>query len=439
MKKLIILLIVIAFTSVKVISQNEKAALFPYLIMTKPSKKSHWGYMDMELAKWGYMDAKGKTIIKPKFSYATEFSEGIAIVQLLERKETESSYKVYTKWGVINQKGELIIDTIFGRINAFSEGLAKASLPKLSIFHKDYEKLKTQIRSGYIDSLGDFVIPWELDDFKFNMASDFSEGLARVAPAITLKEAKEIIKDKKLLETFSGIFGNDENQKVHSSDNPYGFINMKGELVVENKFAYVGDFHEGLAFAKLYGDTLFGFIDKTGNFIIQPQYESAGDFSEGLAAVSINSKWGFIDKNNEIKIKPIYDYAKDFKNGYVAIKIEEKYGFLNRKGELIVNGIYDRVGEFSNGLASVAIKDGYKYQWAFINKKGEEVIPFQFTGYEAPKFKNGLALVQITVKESSTDEWNKGELVDVQKFGYLNTKGEWIYGPIKGPWDAHLN
>jgi hypothetical protein len=210
-------------------------------------------------------------------------------------------------------------------------------------------------------------------------------------------------------------------------------------LVIENKFAYVGDFHEDFAFAKLYGDTLFGFIDKMGQFVISPQYESVGDFAEGLAAISVNGKWGFINKENEMVIQPEYNYAEDFKNGYVAIKLGEKYGFINKKGELIVKIIYDRVGEFSNGLAAVAKKDGYKYLWAFINEKGEEVIPFQFTGYEAPEFKNGLALVQIAVNEASTDDWNKGELVEVKKYGYINTKGEWIYGPVKGPWDTHLN
>ncbi len=434
-----IILILFPLLITKIMAQPGQIKLFPYLIMTLPEKESQWGYMDMELAKWGYMDINGKTVIEPGFSYATEFSEGSAVVQLLERKETENSYKVYTKWGVINQKGELIIEVKFGRINAFSEGLAKASLPKLSIFHKDYDKLKTQVRSGYIDTSGSFIIPWELDDFKFNMAGDFSEGLARVAPAITLKEANEIIKDKKLLETFAGIFGNDENQKVFSSNNPYGFINKKGELVIENKFAYVGDFHEDLAFAKLYGDTLFGFINKTGVFVIKPQYEGAGDFSEGLAAVSINGKWGFIDKNNKIVIKPEYDYADDFKNGYVAVKLGEKCGFINRDGELLTKTKYDRVGSFSNGLAAVAKKDGYKFLWAFINEMGEEIIPFQFAGYEGPKFKNGLALVQIAVKEPSSYDWNKGEIVEIQKFGYINTKGEWVYGPVKGPWDAHLN
>ena len=423
----------------KLTAQNNEMVLFPYLIITQPEEESKWGYMDMELAKWGYMDITGKTIIKPQFSFATEFSDGFAVIQLLERKETENSYKVFTKWGVINQKGEIIIECKFGQISKFSNALAKAALPELSFFNKNYKELKKQTRSGYIDCTGTFIIPWELNDFKFNMAGDFSEGLARVAPALSYKDAKEIIQDKKLLETFAGIFGDDENQKVYSSNNPYGFINREGKLVVENKFDYVGDFHEGLAFAKLYGEKQFGFIDKKGEFVIRAQYENIGDFSEGLAAVAKDGKWGFIDKSNNLRIKHEYSYAEDFNGGFAAVKLNDKYGFVTKDGDLIIKANYDRAGSFSNGLAAVGKKEGYKYQWGFINEKGKLIVPFQYTGYEAPLFKNGLALVQITIKEPSENEWNKGEMINVNKHGYINTKGDWVYGPIKGPWDTHLN
>jgi len=435
----LLLVLLINLCHQQLLSQSVKSQLFPFLVMTKPEKESKWGYMDMELVKWGYMDINGKTIIEPRFSYANKFSEGLAVVQLLERKETESSYKVFTKWGVINKRGEVIIEAKFGRISEFSNGLAKAALPKISIFHKNYEELKKQIREGYIDSTGSFVIPWELNDFKYDLAGSFSEGLAKVAPPLSYKEAKEIIQDKKLLETFASIFGKDENQQVYSSNNPYGFINKKGKLIIKNKFSYAGDFHDGLVLAKSYGENLYGFINTKGEFVIQAQYESAGSFSEGLAAVLKSGKWGFINKANKMRIEPGFDNADDFSEGFAAVMQGEKYGFINNKGELLVKAKYDRVGKFSFGLAAVAKKEGYKYKWGFINSQGELIIPIKFTSYEVPVFIEGLALVEITVREPSQDDWNKGEMVDVRKHGYINTKGEWVYGPIKGPWDIHLN
>lgn len=435
----LILITLLVINNFDLIAQEHSSSLFPYLTITKPEKESKFGYMDMELAKWGYMDVNGKTIIEPQFSFAKQFSDGCAVVQVLTRVETDNGYKVYTKWGLINQQGEMLTETKFGRIGKFSNGLAKAALPKVSIFQKNYKELRKQTRGGYIDSTGNFIIPWELNDFKFNMANDFSDGLAKVSPAISLKKAKEIIEDKEMLETFTNMFGSDENQKIFSTSNPSGYIDKSGKLAIENKFKYAGDFQEGLAPVKIYGSELFGFIDKKGEMVIKAQYENVGCFSGGVVAVLTNGKWGFIDKTDKMLIEAKFDFVDDFSEKMAAVEIDKNYGFINNKGNLVIETKYDRVGRFSSGVAAVGKKEGYTYKWGFIDKQGKLVIQFKFTGYKAPVFNNGLALVEITIKEASQNEWNKGKIVDVKKSGYINKNGEWVYKPVKGPWDAHLN
>jgi len=435
----LILIALLTINNTNLIAQKYSGPLFRYLTITKSEKESEWGYSDMELAKWGYMDVNGKTIIEPQFSYANQFSDGYAVVQVLRREESDNGYSIYTKWGVINKQGEMVIKPKFRRIEKFSNGLAKAVLPKVSVFQKNYKELRKKTRGGYIDSTGNFIIPWESGDFSFDMANSFSEGLAKVLPAISFKKAKEIIEDKKLLETFENIFGSDENQEIYSSSNPSGFINKSGKLIIENKFKFAGDFHEGLAIVGVYDADMYGFINKKGEIVINAQYENASYFSEGVVAVLKNDKWGFIDKTNKMIIEPKFDYADNFSEGMAAVKIEENFGFINKKGDLVIKAKYDRVGRFSAGMAAVGIKEGYTYKWGFINKQAELVIPFKFTGYSAPVFKNGLALVEITINEASQDEWNKGKMVDVKKLGYINTDGEWIRKPVKGSWDVYIN
>jgi len=435
----LILITLLVINNINSIAQKYSESLFPYLTISKPEKDSKWGHSDMELAKWGYMDINGKTIIEPQFSFAKQFSDGYAVVQVLRKEETSNGYSVYTKWGVINKQGEMVIKPKFGHIENFSNGFAKAALPKVSIFQKNYKELRKQIRGGYIDSTGNFIIPWDLNDFKFDMANSFSEGLAKVSPAMSLKKAKEIFEDTKTLETFANIFGTDENQELYSTSNPSGFIDKSGKLVIENKFKYAGDFHEGLAIVGIYGVDTYGFINKKGEIVINAQYENACPFSEGMAAVMKNGKWGFIDKTGKMIIEPKFDNIADFSEEMAAVKIDKKYGFINEKGNLVIEAKYDRVGRFSLGMAAVGIKEGYAYKWGFINKHDELVIPFRFTGYSAPVFENGLALVEITVNEASQNEWNKGKMIDVKKLGYINMKGEWVKKPAKGSWDAHLN
>jgi len=52
-------------------------------------------------------------------------------------------------------------------------------------------------------------------------------------------------------------------------------------------------FSEGLAAVELNGK--YGFIDKKGNLVIQPVYDNAYLFPEGLALVFLNGKRGYID------------------------------------------------------------------------------------------------------------------------------------------------
>lgn len=57
----------------------------------------------------------------------------------------------------------------------------------------------------------------------------------------------------------------------------------------------------------------FGFIDKKGNVVIEPKFDDVQDFSEDLALVTLNKQKVFIDKTGKLVIEP-----KDFEpiNGF---------------------------------------------------------------------------------------------------------------------------
>lgn len=77
---------------------------------------------------------------------------------------------------------------------------------------------------------------------------------------------------------------------------------------------------------------------------------------------------------------------------------------------------YDQIGAFSEGLAAVR-RDG---KWGYINLKGEEVIPCQFSGAFTPgQFSEGLACVVDDRNEADKELWNK-------RVGFINKKGEWV-------------
>lgn len=77
---------------------------------------------------------------------------------------------------------------------------------------------------------------------------------------------------------------------------------------------------------------------------------------------------------------------------------------------------YDQIDAFSEGLAAVR-RNG---KWGYINLKGEEVIPCQFSDAFPPgQFSEGLACVVDDRAEADKKLWNK-------RVGFINKKGEWI-------------
>ena len=96
-------------------------------------------------------------------------------------------------------------------------------------------------------------------------------------------------------------------------------------------YALVQSFMEGLA-PVLTENERWGFIDTKGNMVIQPIYEEVGSFSEGLAPVKIQDKWGYIDGKGNTVIKPIYEAANLFTNGIAWVRMNGKDGFIDKKG-----------------------------------------------------------------------------------------------------------
>lgn len=186
-----------------------------------------------------------------------------------------------------------------------------------------------------------------------------------------------------------------------------GYINRKGEVVIQPQFAAALHFSEGLAVACIEGNKC-GYIDNTGKFIINPQFSSAYRFSEGLAGVWIENKLGFVDKEGKYVINPQFESGSEgyFSEGLASVKIGDKFGFVGKDGKIVINPQFDSAMPFFEGLA--AVQTGSK--WGFIDKDGKIAINPQFD--LARLFSQGLAAVKI------------GE-----QFGYIDKTGKIIINP----------
>ncbi|MGH9970486.1 MAG: WG repeat-containing protein [Pyrinomonadaceae bacterium] len=315
-------------------------------IYLKKEKGDPADYPDI---KAGYIDATGKIVIAPRWRYAGDFSDGLAVVQSKEFS------------GYINRRGEEVIKLDEFPLKDFHGGLAAVGWNPL------------QANSGYIDHSGKLVI-----ERKYSFADEFSEGLAGVVV----------------------------NRK-------YGFINQKGEMVIAPRFiplkegdamitARTSRFSEGLACVRV--DAGYGYIDKQGNFVIQPQFNFAQEFSEGLAwVVTQEGKIGWIDRAGRWAVvlgegaRLPGEHGLLYTHGEVDLRYSEGlapsithfqgnylsgynyfWGYMDKQGGTVIRlpgeVEYAKLRPFSGGIAKVSfyIKGNLnKEKDAYVNRSGQ--------------------------------------------------------------------
>lgn len=312
--------------------------------------------------KYGYIDKTGSMVVNPRFDEAKLlFFEGLAAV------------KVGEKWGYINENGEFIIQPQFDEAENFSDGVAVVEVDK---------------GTGVIDQKGMFVIgPNPEYFFPFR---EFQEGFI-------FDSRQECFFDKKGGKAFSGKYA----ESLPFSEGmaavwagvgeKWGYINRKGEMVIESQFDEARSFSDGLALVRI-NDNL-SYINKKGKVVIQLNYkfDSSGpssleeiymllnfDFHEGLAWMfAINGGFGYINKMGKfVKLRALSEKATPvFSEGLAGVPLSEEYGgwgYINKEGVVVIQPKFASVGDFHNGVALVIdsndLKQGYidktgKYIW----------------------------------------------------------------------------
>ncbi len=170
------------------------------------------------------------------------------------------------------------------------------------------------------------------------------------------------------------IFATGIKTKIHmknalfpvSKNGKGGFINAKGDVIIDMIFESVSDFSEGLA--QFWEGDKTGFIDSKGKVKIPAKFETVREFSEGLAAFSKGDKWGYIDTSGEVVIKPRFEECRSFVNGlaWVQKTMLSDYSFIDKSGETVLKGKDFMVSKLQDGLINCGTARG----WGYIDVKG---------------------------------------------------------------------
>lgn len=197
----------------------------------------------------------------------------------------------------------------------------------------------------------------------------------------------------------------------------YGYVNSKGEYVINPQFDEATMFREGIARVKK--DGKYGYIRKDGNYLCLPTYVDATIFREGIAWV-VEEKGAPTAIDTEGKrlftLQEAYSVScyseglarfgqRNCENGKILS------GYLDKRGNVVIPPVYTSAGAFGQGLAAVS-KDWSPH--GYINPKGEVKINYQFVS--AGRFdKQGRAIVGQEDKE--------------MRYGVIDKQGKFVIRP----------
>lgn len=416
-----------------------------------------------ETGKWGYIDKEGNMVIPAVYSFAFDFSEGLAAVKLrgfmdfalgwsdgnvqyidtsgntviapsfnFAEKFKDGRADTYTdKHVFIDKTGKPVFEA-FSPQSGFSEGYMPVRLNDNKYAYVDVEgrtaingpfdeasgfsdglaRVAVNGKSGYIDTEGNFVV-----EPQYNEGRDFSEGRALVREGNSLyyidKTGSRSIRISGV-NIFNGYVnkylyadsGFHEGLVAIEKDNKVGYMDNTGKVVITPRFDFAGMFSDGVAPVKK--DGLYGFIDKTGQLVIEPQFTYVSNFKDGLAIIAKGSgshtAVGFIDKNGKVVVSPQYEEAGLFNDGRAMVKIGLSYGKLglvDKSGNLALAPQYDDLGAVSEGLVAF-LKDD---KWGYVDLHGKVAIGSKYD--EAHEFKGGIAKVTLGGKACYIDKSGK--------------------------------
>jgi hypothetical protein len=293
----------------------------------------------------GYINASGEFLIEPRFSGGFGFHEELASVV-----DAETG-----RMGVINFAGEYVIRPKFQKLFRFNGG---------------YCKYAEGARLGFIDRAGVPALKPE-----FAKASDFSCGLVSVQfiGEYVVKIIDECGKVIREIDTYTLPVPSEGLVAVPLAGRKYGFIDLRGNVVIEGIYDFAKAFSGGLAPVTQDG-RVFRYIRQDGSIAFPAQkFCDAFCFSEGLAAVCISRKnimhFGYVNAEGAIQIECRFDLAGSFGKGLAPVQVENQWGFINAVGDLVIEPQYSSACSFTEELAEVW-KAGRRH---YVNTSGDVV------------------------------------------------------------------
>lgn len=281
------------------------------------------------------------------------------------------------KWGFVDGLGREVIAPKYDHDESYGTG-------DCPTFIDGYAAVKLNGNYGMIDLRGNVVLPFDYWYF---------EEVLRDSPAVYYVARKNL----------GDLSGPDE------------LLSTKGEKLIDKEYYSLAEFGDSMAvvFDGVYDNFKRGVYDlKAKREIFSGDYDEISYLAQNRFMVRKDGKWGCFDRNGKPVFDFRYDEVRQFCNGAAEVREGDRWGFVRLDGSVLAKPEYvsvscfgkDRLGTVSNGKK------------ACVNILGKIVTPFKYSqiDYEPDEY-NGFFCRKVAAENQGKTSW-----------GYINFRGQEI-------------
>ena len=248
---------------------------------------------------WGLANSDGTLLIPCEYEKISACSSGRAIVmkngkifavdksnnRLALAKENAIDFGNYA-----DDRVTLLTNEGWKRASGDFE-MGSAAFEEIGTYSNGYAAAKQNGKWGLVDKSTKWLIPAEYDRI---MMDELGRSYAQSAAFVAKGDSVYLFVGGKQLETpyeDAKPFG-DEGYAAVKKNGKWGFVDTKGEVMINFQFEDALSFGQHLAAIK--DGEFWGYVSLYGKIAIEPIFLQAKSFSDGNAPVLTNSGWQFI-------------------------------------------------------------------------------------------------------------------------------------------------
>ena len=301
-------------------------------------------YNDIQL--WGVVDTNNNTIpIDADEGYNGNYST----LFIIEKQEGSNESRLK---GLADSEGHILLPAIFHSIELFNELLPSLYLKVSKKEERSFQNSDV-IATYKIGDDAENLVFWDSIIYEDGMFSCKKDGLSNLFS----KHGEILLNWRNTTFVVPSSFSLACNSEIGLfrvlRNGKWGILNLQKQMIVPNKYALIGEFHDSYAIVGM-GD---GFI-----------------FSNNLPKADKDIKYGLIDITGEEVIPTDNDSIRFFDNGYIGFKKDGLWGLMSASLSLVVAPAYSSMYLFDNLHFVISNSNGEK---GLIDCCGNTIIPLQ--------------------------------------------------------------